>query len=294
MKLIMPAVCNLLAISLTVPSVLAVSSSHSPDMLDVGEPSSPFRDLSANIFSCSSQVFAWELIDTNTDIKVMDLVNGTIVYDDQPSFSIRAVTSGSETRSVRLTLNGGYTNTENAAPYALCTNKGSVYRRCDGLTHGKHVVTGSACCDRGGLGTCQQPPTALDFEIRLPTPTNAPSYAPLQTRSPTVTPTKAPTTAPTTTPTKATVPTKDPTNGPTKAPAEAPTMAPTEAPSKNHSNSPTKAPTTGQVLTKAPTQAPTKVPASNYSIHLGFSGNMTTHYYWRLDEGKHDPLVAPK
>jgi hypothetical protein len=283
MKPTMPAVWNLLAISLTVTSGLTNASLYSPGVLHGLDTSSSLRHLSANIFSCSSRVSAWELIDTKTGTKVMDLVNDTIVYVDQPSFSIRAVTSGSGTLYVRLTLNGGYTNTEKAAPYALCTNMGSVYRRCDGLTHGKHVVTGSACCDRGGIENCQHPPTALAFEIR----TNAPSNAPLQTRAPIMPLTKAPAKAPTTNPTEvaAVAPTKDPTNGPTKAPTEAPIMAPTEASSKVPTKAPmaltkvpleapTKAPS--EAPTKAPNQAPSKAPVSNYNIQLGLSGNVTT------------------
>jgi hypothetical protein len=90
----------------------------------------------------SGRVSAWELVDTNTNTKVMDLFPGAIVYSTNPSFSIKAVVSGSGTRSVSLVLNGGYTNIENEAPYALCKNSGQIFIRCDKLTHGVHTVTG--------------------------------------------------------------------------------------------------------------------------------------------------------
>jgi hypothetical protein len=88
-----------------------------------------------------------------------------------------------------------------------------MYRRCEGLVHGKHTVTGAACCDKNGRGTCQHPPTALAFEIRRPAPTKPTTKAPV-TKAPTKPPTKPPTKSPVTKP-----PTKAPvTKTPTKAP----------------------------------------------------------------------------
>jgi hypothetical protein len=142
------------------------------------------RHLSRSNSSCTGRVSKWELFDTKTNKKVMDLVNGTIVYSNDPSFNIRAVVSGSGTRSVVLTLDSGYTQIENTVPYALCGNKGNTYRRCNGLTFGKHTVTGKACCGRGGRGTCQRPLATLVFEIRrpvaTPTKTKAPTRAPMK------------------------------------------------------------------------------------------------------------------
>jgi hypothetical protein len=207
----MPTVCNLLVASLTVASVCANASLKS-ETLNQNDPSSSLRHLSGATGSCTGRVTGWELIDTKTNAKVTDLANGTIVYSENPSFSIRAVVTGTGTRSVSLTLNSGYTNTENTAPYALCTNLGETYRRCNGLVHGKHTVTGTACCDRNGRGICQRPPTTLAFEIRSPAPTKPPTKAPV---------TKAP---------KA--PTKPPTKAPTKPPTKTPTKAPTKAPMK--------------------------------------------------------------
>jgi hypothetical protein len=176
----MPAVWNLLVVALTVASVFASTLLEPSEFVVINrmDPSPPaLRGQSRTSLSCSATVTGWELIDTTTNKKVQDLVNGDIVYsaNDSPSFSIRAVVSGSGTRSVRLTLNGGYTHTDIAPPYALCeTNTGdrrhrhdSTYRRCDGvLTHGHHVVIATACCDRDRRGTCDRPATTLNFEIR--------------------------------------------------------------------------------------------------------------------------------
>jgi hypothetical protein len=167
MKLTMPAVLNLLVVALTVVSVFANTVLESSELLNKVTPSPPLRGLSRTSLSCTGKVTGWELIDTTTDKKVQDLVDGDIVYSDHPSFSIRAVVSGSGTRSVRLTLNDGYTHTDIAPPYALCDNSGRrQFRRCDGLTHGSHVVLGTACCDRDRRGTCRRPATTLIFEIR--------------------------------------------------------------------------------------------------------------------------------
>jgi hypothetical protein len=235
----MPTMWNLLVASMTVASVWGHASLESPETLNKNDASTSHRLQATG--SCTGRVTGWELIDTKNNTKVMDLVNGTIVYSDDPSFSIRVVVSGSGTRSVKLTLDRSYTNTENEAPYALCTNTGNTYRRCGGLTVGKHMVTGAACCDKSGRGTCQRPPTALAFEIRRPTkpPTKPPTKAP--TKPPTKPPTKAPTKAPMKAPT---------TKAPTKAQTSAPTNAPTNAPTKAPLTTPTKAPT------KHPTQAP--------------------------------------
>jgi hypothetical protein len=164
----MPAVLHLLVAALTVASVFANTDLESPELPNKVDPSPPLRGLSRTSLSCTGKVTGWELIDTTTDKKVQDLVDGDIVYSDHPSFSIRAVVSGSGTRSVRLTLNDGYTHTDIAPPFALCDNSGRrrQYRRCDGLTHGSHVVTGTACCDRDRRGTCRRPATTLSFEIR--------------------------------------------------------------------------------------------------------------------------------
>jgi hypothetical protein len=175
MKLTLP-VWNLLVASFTVASVWANASLESPDKLSDVDPSSSLRYLSGGT-SCTGRVTGWELIDTKT-YEVKAIKSGDIVYSNNPSFSIRALVTGSGTRSVPMTLNTGYTNTENVAPYALCTNLGDTYRRCKRLTHGKHTVTGAACCDRDGRGTCQRPPTTLVFEIRRPAPTKPPTKAP--------------------------------------------------------------------------------------------------------------------
>jgi hypothetical protein len=173
----------------------------------------------------SGRVSAWELIDTSTNTKVMDLFTGAIVYSTNPSFSIKAVVSGSGTRSVSLALNGVYTNTENKAPYALCKNSGQIFIRCDKLTHGLHTVTGQACPDRDARGNCQQPPSALVFEIRLP---NAPTA-------------KSPTSAP------VQPPAKPPTNSPNTPPMKAPAMP---------QNAPIKATPSAPALARSPTKQP--------------------------------------
>jgi hypothetical protein len=171
MKLTLPTMWSLVVASFTVASVWANASLESFEMTTEVDPSSSPRHLSGRASSCTGHVSGWELIDTTTNSKVVDLVNGTIVYSDNPSFSIRAMVNGSGTRSVSLTLNSGYTNTENTEPYSLCTNWGDTYRRCDGLTHGQHAVTGAACCDLDGGGTCQLPLTVLAFEIhKAPVP----------------------------------------------------------------------------------------------------------------------------
>jgi hypothetical protein len=169
MKLTMPAVLNLLVAALTVASVFAntVLDTSELNMLD---PSPPLRGVSGKSLSCTGQVTGWELYDTTTNKKVQDLANGDIVYSTNPTFSIRAVVTGSGTRSVRLTLNDGYTYTGIAPPYALCDNSGR--RRCDGLVYGSHVVLGTACCDRDRRGTCRRPATTLSFEIRRPAPSS--------------------------------------------------------------------------------------------------------------------------
>jgi hypothetical protein len=167
----------------------------------------------------SGQVMAWELIDTRTSTKVMDLVNGAIVTSENPSFSIKAIVSGTGISSVRLTLDGNFTNIEDGAPYALCRNTGTTFQRCKGLMYGTHTVTGAACSASGGRGTCQVSPTTLVFEIRRPT------SAPVAPAAP-VAPTKAPTNAPVAPMKAPELTTKAPVVVPTKAPVKAPTSAP--------------------------------------------------------------------
>jgi hypothetical protein len=115
MNLTLPTMWSLAVASLTVASVWANTFLESSEMTTEVDPSSSRRHLSGRGSSCTGQVSRWELIDTTTNTKVMDLANGNIVYSDNPSFSIRAVVSGSGTRSVSLTLNSGFTNTENTA-----------------------------------------------------------------------------------------------------------------------------------------------------------------------------------
>jgi hypothetical protein len=180
----MPTMWNLLWLCLAVAPVWASSSLEPPSIVNKVDSSSFLCHLAGSTSLCSANVTGWELIDTTTNNKVQDLVSGDIVYSDNPSFSIRAMVSGSGITSVRFTLDvGGYTHTETTAPYSLCTNSGRMYRRCKDLTYGTRTVTGMACCDR----TCQATPTALVFEIRRPTPTKAPTKAPSKA------PAKAPT-----------------------------------------------------------------------------------------------------
>jgi hypothetical protein len=167
MKVTMPTLLNLLVAALTMASVFANTLLESSELVSKVDPLPTLRGASRKSLSCTGKVTGWELFDTTTNEKVQDLVNGDIVYSEHPSFSIRAIVSGSGTRSVRLTLNGGYTHTDIAPPYALCDNSGrNTYRRCDGLTHGQHVVIGTTCCDRDRRGTCLRPATTLTFEIR--------------------------------------------------------------------------------------------------------------------------------
>jgi hypothetical protein len=217
------AVMILLWVTVTTPSTVALDSLDFVQNSICSSSSSLLSSSSSSQrhLAFSGQVTAWELIDTrtSTSTKVMDLVNGAIVTSENPSFSINAIVSGTGISSVRLTLDGNFTNIEDGAPYALCRNTGTTFQRCKGLMYGTHTVTGAACSASGGRGTCQVSPTTLVFEIRRPT------SAPVAPAAP-VAPTKAPTNAPVAPMKAPELTTKAPVVVPTKAPVKAPTSAP--------------------------------------------------------------------
>jgi hypothetical protein len=115
------------ASSLGVLAMAMTSLAESFMVKEEMDPSS-IRDLIASPVPCEGFVDQWELMDTKTNKMVQTLENGDVVYSDRPSFSIRADVSGAlVTRSIRFTLNGkAYSNIENMAPYALCTNGGHI------------------------------------------------------------------------------------------------------------------------------------------------------------------------
>jgi hypothetical protein len=93
------------------------------------------------------QITALELVNTMNDLKLMTLVNGTIVNFTAigltgPSFSIRALVNGSDIQSVQFGLDGRPNHkVENIEPYFLCGNRGRDAFECRALVNGNHTVT---------------------------------------------------------------------------------------------------------------------------------------------------------
>jgi hypothetical protein len=217
-----------------------------------GQPESALRGSQRKLQLAS--IVALELMDANTDKKIVNLSNELVVDVSsipgmsRPSFNINAVVSG-PIQSVVFGFNANPTfRTETSALYAFCGNDGSDFPACTVLGYGTHNVSATPFTSVNGTRT---PGTKVTYRITFVRTTKAPTPAPIA--SPVQMPIKAPTSQPT----------KAPTKGPTKAPAKSPTKAPvslTRAPTKAPIAPPMKPPTKGP--TKAPTKLPTKAPVS--------------------------------
>jgi hypothetical protein len=94
----------------------------------------------------NGKITALQLYNADKDTKIVDLVNGTIVYltsipgMTKPSFNINADYNGT-VRSVIYFYNGAKSRTEAKAPYAFCGNDGTNFFSCDKLGCGNHTVS---------------------------------------------------------------------------------------------------------------------------------------------------------
>jgi len=126
-----------------------------------------------------NNVIGFELINSNTDRKVGDLIGGAVIAQSAfPSkWNVKAVLpSGVTVGSVRFGFKGN-TNwrTEDAAPHALCGKSSTTnYRDCDALGVGKYTITATSFSKKGGSGTAGTPFSA-SFEIVATAPAPVPT-----------------------------------------------------------------------------------------------------------------------
>lgn len=113
-----------------------------------------------------------ELIDATSNVKVLDLMDGTVIDVgllnlDEHSLNIRALTDG-EVSSVRFGLNDQPVfRTESAAPFAMCGDDGEGdYYNCQSLGLGTFTVTATPLETLNGLPTgVTGAPVVMTFEI---------------------------------------------------------------------------------------------------------------------------------
>jgi hypothetical protein len=178
---------RLLAITILISSILNTSCN------EVGSKSS-LRRLEERQLQKNS-IIKLELINAETDKKIMDLVNGQVINImntglTQPSFSINA-TASSDVKSVRFGYNATKNfRTEGGIPFALCGNAGTNFYPCPQLGYGTHTVTATPTSISGIVGTT----VSVTFTIvsgspvappvPVPAPIRAPVAAPIQTAAP--------------------------------------------------------------------------------------------------------------
>jgi superoxide dismutase, Fe-Mn family len=119
------------------------------------------------------------LVRTDTDVKVADLVNGTIIYLDtiqgNASFNVNITYTGTDIGSVRITSNvPGYNSVkESVRPYALCGNKKTDFFPCDIMGPGNYTVTATPF-SKSRLGSPAKAGTPITISFALlrtkPTP----------------------------------------------------------------------------------------------------------------------------
>jgi hypothetical protein len=116
-----------------------------------------------------------ELIRTDTDVKVADLVNGAVIYLDTiagtPKFNVHILSTGTDIGSVRITSNvPSFTSTtETTAPYALCGNKKTDYLPCERMGPGNYTITATPYSkSRFGSSAKAGTPLTISFAL-LPT-----------------------------------------------------------------------------------------------------------------------------
>jgi hypothetical protein len=140
----------------------------------------------------------FELINANTDVKIMDIVDGQVINVNNivglsaPAFNINAITTG----SVSSVIFGFNTmmeyRTERSAPYALCGNNGPMYSVCTDLGYGIHTVTATPTLS-GVAGSTVSIKFTIISSTPVPPPVKAPIIvpvvpAPVPTRIPTKVP----------------------------------------------------------------------------------------------------------
>ena len=151
-------------------------------------------------------ILALELINTETDEKVIDLFEGAVVDVESlglsaPSFSVNAVTTDEGIGSVEFVLDNVKLNTENNAVYAMCGNSGLDFFKCNELGYGEYTIKAipySEINDEGEMGVAFEVTFSIVEKAPTETPTAFPTGTP--TASPTVSPTGSPTESPTGTP----------------------------------------------------------------------------------------------
>jgi superoxide dismutase, Fe-Mn family len=133
-----------------------------------------------------------ELVRTDTDIKVADLINGTVVYLDSiqgnASFNVNITYTGTDIGYVRITSNvPGYASVkETFRPYALCGNKKKDFFPCDTMGPGNYTITATPFSkSRLGSPAKAGTPITVSFALRTtkpippqPSPTSAPKPIP--------------------------------------------------------------------------------------------------------------------
>jgi hypothetical protein len=119
------------------------------------------------------KVTALELINSKTDAKIMDLVNGTVVDVQKiqgmtsPTFNIRAnVGDDGVIQSVKFGYNRNTSHRidNGTSPFTFCDAVDTNYNRCRRLGYGKHTVTATPYAKTGGLGRAGSPYT-VTFSI---------------------------------------------------------------------------------------------------------------------------------
>jgi hypothetical protein len=212
-------------------TVLVVASIKDPNKISARRVASK-RGLS----SFSGEITSLMLIDTETDTKVADLVNGTIIAINSAKFaatsawSINASFLGEDIGSVRFGHNGNpNVHTENKAWYSFCGNSGTDFFNCSALSViGNHTVTATPFSNRSAAGESGTPYT-VTFAVVSSDHDNMPLSVKAKTPNvPSITPIAAPA------PTGAAVKPLIPTGAVVPAPVASPSM-PTDSPANRNS-----------------------------------------------------------
>jgi hypothetical protein len=131
-----------------------------------------------------------ELIDSTSDTKVLDLINGQVIATSRPSFNVNAAYSDPTQviKSVKFT-NAQQNRTENSAAYAFCGNNGADFYNCTTLGYGTHTITAVPYSASNGLGEAG---TAVTVTFSIVSPATSPTtLAPVAAPKPTLPPVAA-------------------------------------------------------------------------------------------------------
>ena len=211
------------------------------------------------------QVDRFVLINADTNLPIVDLLDGTVINIATQSTSnfniqVTVVENSGPIGSIKFGYNTKPNfKVETGAPYAFCGDGQPVgnYFTCtnlnttlDGQSHVVSATPYSGIKANGTMGVKKM----VSFRIVNIPPTPAPVLSP--TKVPSSAPTNQPSSAPTNQPSSA--PTSQPSSAPIKQPSSAPTNQPSSAPIKQPSSAPTKQPSS------APSSNP--IPGPNCNI----------------------------